>query len=332
MRNHTSRPSHDWPALVLFLVVLLVSDRAPARSTDELVVAVARAPLSLPVYVAQARGYFKEEGVSVRIADCETGRECLDRMFSGAAHVATAADSAIVFASLQRERFAVLATMATARHYHKIITRRDSGLASLADLRGARVGTVVGTSAQYFLDLSLMISQVEPSRVIIVPLKPSEAASALDQGDVDAVAIFEPYAHQTVRLLGPRAHVLAGAPFRRVTWNLVAADSTVRDRKAMLGRLCRALARAEEFIATDPATARSILRHSLALDPQTIDWVWSDLGFRMQLSQSLVASLEGQARWAIHSGYAPGPATNYLDYIRQDVLSDAIPGAAAIAR
>ena len=41
-----------------------------------LAIAVSRTPLSLPLYVAEAEGYFAEAGLSLRIVDCTGGHRC----------------------------------------------------------------------------------------------------------------------------------------------------------------------------------------------------------------------------------------------------------------
>jgi NitT/TauT family transport system substrate-binding protein len=319
-----------WAGTLLALAFVLGS--LPARAGGELVIAVARLPVSLPVYVAQARGFFAAEKLPLKVLECDIGRHCLEHMLEGRAHFATAAVSPLVFASLRGARFAVIATMATALNDTKIITRSDSGIAVAANLDGRRVGTLVATSAQYFLDLSLLAAGVDPARVTVVPLEPADAAAALQTGRVDAVSIFEPYAFQTVRLLGPRARVLSDRHRDVETWNVVVSQGLVRDHEDELERLCRALERAERFIAEEPAAARAILRERLRLDEAALDWIWNDLEFRLELRQSLLTSLEGQARWALRNGRAQGPAPNYLDYIRTGPLGRVRPGAVGIVQ
>lgn len=48
-------------------------------------IAVARGPVSLLVYVAEARGFFAKEGVDVRQVACTSGKECLKLLRDGAA-------------------------------------------------------------------------------------------------------------------------------------------------------------------------------------------------------------------------------------------------------
>ena len=117
-----------WPLLrgALAAVAMLVGLCAGARAGRPLVFAVAHLPLSLPVYVAEAQGFFEAEGAVVNVADCEIGRRCLDRMLDGGADLATVAVLPLVRAALQGRGFGIVATMAAARNDAKIITRRGA--------------------------------------------------------------------------------------------------------------------------------------------------------------------------------------------------------------
>lgn len=303
-----------------------------AGAQHELRFAAARHPLSLPIYVAQDQGYFDAEKLVVRLVDCELGRECLDRMLQGQAKLATAAELPLALAALRRAAFAVIATVARSDNYSKIAVRRDSGIASVADLSGRRVGTFVGTSAHYFVETSLLSGGIDPATVQILPLQPASAVRALATRQVDALAVFEPYVFDAVRNLSPHAHVL---PVRRLNidnWNvaLSTAGKAIDDRE--LEAVCRALDRAVRFIAEHPAQAREILQRRLQMDVASIDWVWSDIDFRLELRQSLITGLEAQARWALHSGHAQGAAPNFLDYVHTEPLARVRPGAVSIVK
>jgi NitT/TauT family transport system substrate-binding protein len=305
---------------------------APALAADDMVFAVAKLPLSLPIYVAQAQGYFSDEKLALRIHDCDIGRTCLDRLTEGQVQLATSADTPIVFASLKGHRFGVLATIATTRNNIKIIARRGRGIATAADLPGKRVGTLVGTTAQYFLDLSLLSAGVEPGRVAIVPVTSAQVVQALADDRLDAISVFEPFAFQAARALGDQALVLANKRLRIETWNVVVSDSIAGTRDAELQALCRALDRAVGFIERHPAAARAILRDRLGLDEAAVDWIWSDTDYVVGLRQSLITGLEAQTRWALRNGHATGTPPNYLSYIRSGPLARVRPGAVSIVQ
>ena len=59
-------------------------------------------------------------------------------------------------------------------------------------MRGKRIGTVAGTSSQYFLASWLLFHNLQADSVTVVALAPEHLASALQRGELDAVAIWEP--------------------------------------------------------------------------------------------------------------------------------------------
>lgn len=316
-------------ALAAASMALLLAP-AQARAAGEFIFAVARLPLSLPIFVAQAKGYFADEQLPIKIVDCEIGRQCLEQMLQGQAHLATVAESPIVFASLRGERFSIIATIATARGYNKIITRRGRGIATVADLSGKRVGTYVGASAQYFLDLNLLWSGIDPTRMKVVPIQPAQSAQASVLDGVDAVAIFEPFAFSLVRSLGAQALVLPSELVHADTWSVLIRADVAGKRDADLKSLLRALERSRRFIASEPQQARAILQKHLGLDEAAINWAWADVAYTLELRQSLVKGLEGQTRWALRAGHATGKLPNFLEYIHPGPLKAVRPGAVSI--
>lgn len=301
-----------------------------SRAGQPLVFAVARLPLSLPVYVAEERGFFTAEGAAVNVADCDIGRRCLERLLAGAADLATAANLPVVMASVQGQRFTLLASMASSRNDTKIVTRRGSGIDSAAALAGRRVGTFTGTSAHFLLELSLLAAGVDPRTVTLVPLEPADAVAALQAGRIDAAAVFEPYAWRAARALGPQMQVINDRRLHVEHWNVVASAGLGAERDADLQAVCRALLRAVQFIAAEPVEARATLRRRLGLDDAAADWLLPDIEYALELRPSLIRSLEQQARWALRAGHVSGNLPNYLGYIRPAPLAAVRPAAVTV--
>jgi ABC-type nitrate/sulfonate/bicarbonate transport system substrate-binding protein len=303
-----------------------------AWAVDELTFAVARTPLSLPIYVAEAEGFFANEGASVRIVDCAFGKLCLEQVIEGRAALCTVADLPIVFASFSTNRFAVLATLATNRNDAKIVTRKGNHLRSAADLRGKKVGVVLGTSSHYFLDSAALLAGIDPGSVNMVDMRTEEMSAKLKANEVDAVSVFEPYAFDAARALGDDAAVLNTKRVYTLTWNVAATKGLLEQDDRGLERLLRALDRAVRLIHGDPAKAKGILKARLGLDDAAIAWLWPDLVFGLALEPSLIKTMEAQARWALRSGYANGKEPNYLRYIHEAPLGRAKPGSVDIVR
>lgn len=311
-------------------VLLVAGWCTAAQAGRPLVLATSLSALNLPVYVAEQRGFFAAEGVAVNVADCETGRRCLERTLAGGADLATSAALPIVRAALQGQRFGVIATIASSRNDAKIITRRSRGVDSVQALAGRRVGTFIGTSAHFLLELNLLGAGVDPGRVTLVALEPEDAAGALQSGRVDAIALFEPFAWRTARSLGDEAQVLSDRRQHVESWSLVASAALDRSHDAELAALLRALLRAVRFIEAEPEQAHAILRRRLGLDEAAVAWVLPDVHYAVELRQSLLHRLEEQARWALRSGHAQGSMPNFLGHLRPGPLASASPHAATV--
>lgn len=295
-------------------LVMAVSLACPVQAAD-VRVAYSLNPGSLPIFVAEERGLFASEGVTVQRVDCLVGRDCLHRLIDGQADLSTTADLPLVLAAFAGQRFAIVATINTSRDDTKIIARRSGAARSLGDLRGRRVATLVGTTAQYALDSQLLFEGVDPSSIQLVPLLPPELRPALLAHRVDAVAVFEPLAFELVQSLGTDALALGRARVYTQTWNLVGPPSRETAADLALGRVLRALKRACDWIAAEPAQARQLLLRRSGLGGEATEAAWPSLSFRLELRQSLLTTLESEARWAQRGGMVTGPPPNFLSFV-----------------
>jgi ABC-type nitrate/sulfonate/bicarbonate transport system substrate-binding protein len=317
------------PRAAVVLLACALAGLAPAtRAADALRIAVAQTPLSLPVYVAQQRGFFADEQLAVTLEDCVGGDRCLRRLLDGQADLATASEMPVVLQSFRHPDAVILATMATSSDNLKLVARRASGVTRAEQLAGRRVGLAIGTSAHYLLESHLLAVGVDPRGVTLVPLHGEETVTALSAGRVDAVAVSEPYGYALlhgVDATGVRLPVRGG---HIEHYNVVAPRSALGLRDAVLARALRAIDRAEQLIQSRPDQAKAILGERLRLAPAVVDWAWDGLSFRLALEQALLSAMEGEARWAQREGHVPaGARPNMLTLIYPGPLASFKPAA-----
>jgi ABC-type nitrate/sulfonate/bicarbonate transport system substrate-binding protein len=299
-----------------------------AAAADSLRIAASRAPASLPLYVAQQRGFFAEERLDVAITDCVGGARCLRQVLDDKADLATTSEMPVVLQAFAQNDVAILATLTHASDNLKLIARKTSGVTKSEQLGGHKVGVIAGTAAQYLLETHLLNAGVDPRHVAMVPLQAEEAVAALKSGRIDAVAVWEPFGYAA--LSGPGAVgvrlPLSGGYIE--SYNLVGRRSLFARREGALVRLLRAVARAEQFILAHPAEAQATLREQLKLDQHFVDWVWGGLAFRLSLDQALLTTMDGEVRWAQREGHvAGGSRPNVLTLIYPGLLRAVKPGA-----
>ena len=287
---------------------------------------------SLSIYAAQEFGFFDQEGVRIQAVECRFGKECLQKLVDGKAELATVADLPLVVAAFSNQSYTILSTLNTNRSDTKVVIRRSAGANSARDLVGKRVGTLLGTTAQYALDSLLWYDGVDPASVNLIDMPLSELQPALLERRIDAVAVFEPWASQISTALGTDAVAFDMRRIYKQTWNLIASPSLTVSRKRELVSVLRALRRANKWIASEPAAAKALLRQRLGISAELVEESWSSLTFALSLKQSLLTTLEIEARWALGLGLVQGKQPNFLDYVDPSHLRVVDKSAVTLAK
>ena len=296
-------------------------------------VGVASSPLSTPFFVAEKKGYFRDEGLDIVIADCASGGVCLKQLLDSKVQFASASDLPIMFRSFEPASFRILATFAVSSNDTKLVTRKSSGIKSIKDIKGKRVALLRGTSGQYVLDLTMLAAGMDPRSVTVVDLDFKRLDRAVLDPKIDAFALFQPGAQQLLKLMGSDAFIIPIPQLYTLSFNLVALrDRTVVSEDDQV-KLLRALERAIDYIHADPNASMRILQERLKLDAGDMADLWPDYRFALSLNQSFIASLESTARWAIQEDLVKAQVPpNYLNYIDVRPLKKLRPALVTVVK
>lgn len=336
MRASSCLPVYLLTVTLVGLIVLVASFMSFTSTSTEphtkLMISVSMSPLSAPIYIAQEKGFFSAQGLDVQLVEVKGGHRALKTMLEGQTQLATSSDLPIMFNSFGDRQYAVVATFVQSERDLKVITHRDSGIVSISDIKGHRVGLIKGGSSQYFFDTLRLVHQIPREDVEVVYLAPEALPKALLEGLVDVIVPWEPHGFETNQLLGDNAQVLSLTDeVYRETFNLVADQRFIAAQPERLLRVLAALKDADDFIHNSSREAQQAIKQRLNVEQAFIDWCWSDFEFGLSLSQSLIHTLEAEARWAINNRLVDGvDIPNYLDYIAADSLKKIIPSAVTL--
>src|SRR5512134_1778813 len=193
---------------------------APAAAKKKIRIAVTPWPPSASLYVAQEKGYFRDEGLETTLTDYPSGHLGLADLLAGKADFAVAADTPIARAAVHGQPFVVVATICEIDRAILIMARKDSGISAPGDLKGKTIGMVGGSASEFYLHIYLTTSYINPKNVRIVNLAPDHLVQALLKGEVDAVSAWAPHTIALQDQLGNNGVILHEPGLYNMSWNI----------------------------------------------------------------------------------------------------------------
>lgn len=307
---------------------------SPPPPPEKLTLAVANTYIgSGLLFIAKAQDYLAQEGLDVTLQPYSSGRDALNAALEQQAELGTVGDTPLMLALMKDAPVQVVATLFTAGRAHGLVARRDRGIATPGDLAGKTVGVTLGTDGHFLLSVLLANHGKELTDVRLVGLKPELLPEALLIGTVDAVATWEPWLGVASRALGGNGVVFLSDWSLRFGFHLAGRAAWIAAHPATVQRLLRALIRAEQFVAAQPAVAHALIVAATQNDPAIFTAAGPIYRLQVTLDQSLLLMLEDQARWAISSGLASRTEVpNLLDSVYLDALTAIKPDAVSIVR
>ncbi|MBF0539295.1 MAG: NrtA/SsuA/CpmA family ABC transporter substrate-binding protein [Nitrospirae bacterium] len=333
-----------WQRLLAFLVIIvsiaaiivLIKHKRPDKPvavTERAVIGVSREPLSALVMIAQENGYFLKNGLDMTVKYYEGGHVAISGMFEGKSNFSTGADNMVVFNSLKRHDFSVIATIATSDNDQRIVGRKDRGILRPDDLRGKGVAMVKGTGGHYFLYLLLLKHGMSEDDIHLSLKDPTDAFKALIDGDMDAISIREPYVTQAVEALGDNAIVFEEPRLMVKNYDIVATNAFLNKRPEAVKKMLKALIQAEEFAANNQQQAVSIVAKRLGLETTVVARLLSEMRLKVFLEQSMLTRFEDIAQWMIKDKIVnTTEMPNYIELIHIDSLLSVKPEAVTVIR
>ena len=149
----------------------------------------------LPLTVAERKGFFKDEGLDVEIADFSGGARALQAMVGGSADMVSGAyEHTINMAAKKQPIRAVVLQMKFSAMALAMSKERAARFKSARDMKGWKIGvTAPGSSTNMFVNNILVKDGMQPTDVSIVGVGTGAGAvAALEKGELDALVNLDP--------------------------------------------------------------------------------------------------------------------------------------------
>ncbi|WP_406064967.1 ABC transporter substrate-binding protein [Streptomyces sp. NBC_01077] len=232
-------------------------------------------------------GYFEEElaargrkdGVTYRVVwqDYATGAPITAQMTAGKIDIGSMGDFPLLINAARGKQLKEPTRLVAVTGYNlhgglnTVVTKPGSSLRSLADLKGRKVSTSVGSAADGTLVRALRRAGIDPAKdVRKLNQQPSVGASALSAGSVDALSQFVAWPG-LLAFQGKAEALYDGAELNLPTFHGVTVrEEFARRRPAVLDAFLRAQHRATDHLRTRPVAAAESVAKETGLPAEVV--------------------------------------------------------------
>jgi ABC-type nitrate/sulfonate/bicarbonate transport system substrate-binding protein len=228
---------------------------------------------SLPLFVAEEKGYFAEEGVREEAMPIATSNQLVDALLAGNLQAFPESSAYPVLAvELQSPgRLKIFSASAiTKQHpFDSLLVKENSPVKKISDLAGKRIGVFPGSTATSLLRKYLKDNHVDVSGITFVPIPPQTQMGALLEGSIEALHSYEPTTAIALARGGIRK--LYGSVYAElVEPNLqgvgVVSVRFLREHPETARKVIRAFEKAMAFMRNNEAETRRIMGQRLKLE------------------------------------------------------------------
>jgi sulfonate transport system substrate-binding protein len=261
----------------------------------------------------------KPLGVSLKWLEFAAGPQQIEALNAGELDLASTAESPPVFAQAADSPLVYLATQPPSGRATSCLVTPDSGIKTVADLKGKKVAFQKASIGHYLLIKALRQVGLGPSDVQQVFLPPPDAQAAFSEKSVDAWLIWEPFGTRAVKNGSGRV-LFDGGGGLRDSGNFYTTSRTFADQNAdVLKVFLDELGKTEAWSRAHPREMAELLSADLQIDVPTLLEMHQRYDFAvLPITESVMVKQQQVADLYFGLGYLPKKVDVRLGLLRPE--------------
>jgi ABC-type nitrate/sulfonate/bicarbonate transport system substrate-binding protein len=268
------------------LVVIALLWTGPAWAQTKMTIATGVDPVFSAYYVAHQEGLFKKHGLDVRINTGPSGSAMVAFLVNGQIESAFGSEIAGVSNHNLDPNVVVVAQATRLVRWIAVVGRN---IQNLDQLKGKKIGIARGSGGEVFWLAMIDKLKLNPADYTVVNVEAPEMVAALERGNIDAYAVWEPWvtrglaAVKNTKVLRDQEGILEQGVY------IYMNRGWIQKNPAAAERFIRALAEATDLINRDRKRAAKDVSDFLKnLEPALVEQLMTKLRFEMELSDFTV--------------------------------------------
>jgi len=312
-----------WVALSIFAL-----GTATAHAADQMVIATGVDPSFSQFYVAKEAGIFDKHGLDVQINTGPSGSAMVPFLINDQINAAYGSDFAGVVNHNVDPKVVAVADGTVLINWESVVGKN---MDNLDGLKGKKVGIAKGTGSEIFWNGVVQKYHLNPADYTIVDIEAPEMLAAIERGDIDGFAVWEPWPTRTI--MGVKGtKVLVGSEGIIQNRNFVYMNrGWIEKNRDAAERFMLSLCEANDIINNDRPKAVAMVAKFLNMPAELAAELMPKLGFDMYWHDVTLTAIEASEQLLIKQGKMKAPL-DYPNYIYTDLLKKVRPDAVTLTK
>lgn len=307
----------------LMLALALVMSISQSRAQTKMTIATGVDPAFSQFYVAQQAGLFAKNGLDVTINTGPSGSAMVPFLIDDQINAAYGSDLAGVINHNIDPKIVAVADGTLLVRWESVVGR---DIADFGALKGKKIGIAKGTGAEIFWIGVMKKYGLTPSDYIVVDIEAPEMVAALERGDIDAFAVWEPW--PTRALLSVKgAKILADSDGIVHNRNFIYMNRAWIDKnRDTAERFIKSLCEANDLINADRPAAVKMVAKFLSMPVPLAAELMPKLEYDMFWTDASLGAIKDSEDLLIQRGKMKAPL-DYASYVYPGLLRAVRPDA-----
>lgn len=313
---------------ILLIVPLAVLMIAPAWAQAKMVIATGVDPAFSQFYVAKEAGIFVKNGLDVSINTGTSGSAMVPFLINDQINAAYGSDLAGVINHNIDPKIVAVADGTLLVKWESVVGRN---VADFNELKGKKIGIVKGTGAEIFWIGVMKKFNLTPSDYTVVDIEAPEMVAALERGDINAFAVWQPW--PTRALLSIKGtKVLADAEGIVQNRNFVYMNrGWIEKNRDTAERFIRSLCEANDLINADRSAAAKMVAKFLNMPLALATELMPKVEYDMFWTDGSLHTIKDSEDLLLARGKMKAPL-DYAGYVYTDLLKAVRPDTVRITK
>jgi sulfonate transport system substrate-binding protein len=247
-----------------------------------------------PIKVADKLGYFDEEfkkdGIDIEVKQFSRGAEMVEGFSSKNVDIGLLGDQPVVQGKSNNIDLKIMSTFFTSDTGYGFVATKESGMKTLADMKGKKVGVMIGSTLHQLFLIYLNSAGLTESDVQIVNLTSADTLTSLKANQIDCAVIMEP--DMTKAVDSGCTLITNAVGYNKVATVIAGNNEFLANNPEISARVLKVIDKTFKWIEQNQEEAAKIVADATGSTPEVAQLYYKTRENKLGLTQEDVDSIQ----------------------------------------